>query len=399
MLDTFLYFTIIVLLIIFFIKIKSNILGIFLLISYGFIALASIGLCLFPNSELNISNITFLPYLYLIIAYLIFFAPFLYSKKDLSSSKVIFKINKYYLIFAFLYITASLITIKISIPFASLMLQLGDWAASYREETPVIYSNFIEYVAILFTSYTRLLALILGVLMFRKYQLLKYKYIAFFLILSGIVTQIFSAIICTSRSMIFEIFLLLPAIYLFFYNDIDNKRKKIINTVILLSLLYVLHFFIDVTISRFESRGIFDSMLSYMGQAPIVFNTQMFGILDHFLYGDYTLGNLYGIKSFSPLSIGGLWGTRFYTFVGWLYVDWGEIGTIICGLLLNLCCYLFIKKKSFDISDVYILFSYYLFLIKGVFVIGRSYVIQIIAIVIIYFVLKIMDYFSRGQRA
>jgi len=397
MFDTVLYFLILLFLTFLFAKVKSNVLGIVLFFCYGLVAFASCVIHITPVPDLDIERITLTPYLYLVLLYVIFFAPFLYSKKDLSESKVVFKINRYYITFALLYIVASLITIKISIPVASFMIKLGDWASLYREETPVIHSNFIEYASILFTSYTRLLAFILGILMLRKMQSSLYNCIAILLILTGVITQIFSAIICTSRSMIFELFVLLPGIYLFFYQSIAKEKKRIVNILVVLFTVYVCGLFIDVTVSRFESRGIYDSLLSYLGQAPIVFNTQMFGLLDRFLYGDYTLGNLYGVKSFSPSMIGGLWDVRFYTFVGWLYVDWGGVGTILVGLLLNLLFFFFIKKKTLYVSDIFILFSYYLFLIKGVFVIGRSYIIQIIASFVIFFILKFLDYFSKGN--
>ena len=401
MLDTFLYFLILLLLLLFFIKKKSNVLGLWLFGSFLTVAFFALLLCVDdPFADKDVSNIVFLPYLLLIVGYLLYSFPFLFSKEEFSASKVAPNLKKTYVFFAILYVFCSIIVIYSSYSIVSFLVEFGDWEVSYREDSLVRYSNFIEYNSIIFTNYTRILAFVVGFLMLRKGEKSSVIYIiACCLILAASVTQIFNAIISTSRSMIFELIILLPAMYLFFCRQIDKKINQIINILFVVIFFFALYFFIDVTISRFESRGTYDSVISHFGQAPIVFNTQMYGQLDHFLWGEYTLGKLFENAGIVPASIGGLWDVRFYTFVGWLYVDWGGLGVVFFGVLLGLFFFFFIKKRKYDVSDLFLLFSYYTFLLKGVFVIGRSYIITIVSTVVIYLLLKgFVDFFAESRK-
>lgn len=277
-----------------------------------------------------------------------------------------------------------------SLPTTFLMLQIGDWASTYSEETPKVYSNFVEYFSINFSNYCRILAFVLAFLMLRKTEKRKYVLpISLNLFAFALLTQIVNAIICTSRSMLFELIALLPSMYLFFLDDISQRKKYFVNIFFVAFLALTFFLFVDVTISRFDTRGPLNSFLSYSGQAPIVFNTQVYGTLDHFLYGDYTLGKLYGVDYVSPSELGGKWETRFYTFVGWLYIDWGVLGSLLIGCAMSLFFYFFIEREKYSVADVFFIFSYYVFLLKGIFVIGRSYITSIVVTITMYVIMKV----------
>lgn len=397
MLDTFLYFLILLFLLVFFVKMKSSVLGLWLLGSFLMVSIFAILLCIDdPFADKDVQNIVFAPYLLLIVGYVLFSSPFLFSREEFNVAKVDLNLKRVYVFFAVVYVVCSIVVIYASFPAVSFLIEFGDWESAYREDSVVRYSNFFEYFSIMFTNYTRILAFVVGFLMLRKGEKSYINYIiASCLVLFASATQIFNAIVSTSRSMIFELIVLLPAMYFFFYQQIEKKINRVVSVLFVVIFFFALYFFIDVTISRFESRGTYDSVISYFGQAPIVFNTQMYGRLDRFLFGEYAFGKLFDNSNIIPASIGGLWGTRFYTFVGWLYVDWGGWGVAFWGVAIGVIFFFFIKKKTYDVSDLFLLFSYYTFLLKGVFVIGRSYIITIISTCAIYLFFKgVIDFFD-----
>ena len=401
MFETIFYSVILLCIFIFLVKMKSSVLGLWLFGSFLMVSFFSILLSIEDTfADKDVYNIAILPYFLLIVAYLIYSFPFLFSKDEFNALKVDIDLKKFYMCFAIVYIVCSIIVIYSSIPVVSFLLEYADWDVAYREDTLVRYSNAIEYYSILLTNYSRILAFIVGFLLLRKKFNSHFSVIVgVILILMSSITQIFSAIVSTSRSMIFEMLILMPAIYFFFCRQY-SKRINFIGWILIVIIFFCsLYFFVDVTISRFEGRGTYDSVISYFGQAPIVFNTQMYGLIDPFLYGEYTLGKLFSNSNIAPASIGGLWDARFYTFVGWLYIDWGGVGIVVLGVALGCLFFFFIKKRKYAVSDLFLLFSYYSFLLKGIFVIGRAYIITIVSTLIIYLFLKFfVDVVSIEQK-
>lgn len=360
--------------------------GILLILLYFFISLNSI--IVMKNSLINTDGITIIPYIFLLLIYFILFMPFI-IKNEFSVKKLKYKINKRYTIFSIIFIICSLLTIKIYFPVVKELLISGNWL----ENRNILYSgqrvlnyNTIEYYALQFTSYTKLLFVILGFAMLRVQNNKKVNIIGFTNIINYLIVDVMSAISTSSRGAIVNIFLLIIALYLFFYKDFNISQNRIIKVAILLFLIYIIPYVISVTFSRFSSNSV-NSLISYFGMSPVVFNNSVFNITKH-LHGAYAFGNLFTNINFRPDMIGGTWGTNFYTFVGWMYIDWGLIGTFLISIGISFFLFFKIKKKKYYISDIYIIFFIYYTLLQGTFVIGRDYCYNIVSAIVIYFFLR-----------
>ena len=101
------------------------------------------------------------------------------------------------------------------------------------------------------------------------------------------------------------------------------------------------------------------------------------------------MGRLFGGRSISPSELGGSWGSGFYTFVGWLFIDWGVGGTIVVVSVIALITNQIMRKKIYSIADLFIVFFVYYTLLQGVFVIGRSYIYNIVIAVVIYWFVEL----------
>ena len=213
-------------------------------------------------------------------------------------------------------------------------------------------------------------------------------WLGFTTILSGASVLIVSAMSQSSRGSIVNIALLLGVLFVFFFNELGNKSRIYFSILIFIGFLAVVPYVVEVTMSRF-SDGAIDSLVSYFGQSPVVFNYGVFDI-DKLSFGKYAFGNLFDLGNISPSDVGGSWGSGFYTYVGWLYLDWGFIGTIVTASLISWICIRIIRKKTYTVSDIYIVFFVYYSLLQGVFVIGRDYCYNILMTIIIYYFVKVI---------
>jgi hypothetical protein len=109
------------------------------------------------------------------------------------------------------------------------------------------------------------------------------------------------------------------------------------------------------------------------------------------LWGDYALGDLFVQRPFDQNMIGGKWGSAFYTFMGFLYIDWGVVGTLFLGLLVAVFSLNYLKRGQLKISGCYLLFEYYHFLIDGFLVIGRGLFFRLLAVFLAYGIFRILE--------
>ena len=396
MICTVLYFATLLLITIYcFIKSKS-ILGKYLLIIYTLIAFMSV--ILLKDGLMNESGITLVPYFFLVLSYLVFFSPFLKRDSMCGAHKICFDVDIKYVGFAVIYIICSVISIKCYLPSLTRLISSGDWAINrtnlYSGELVAPYSNFIEYFSMQFTGYFKLLAIIVGFSLLRKnagdfnitYSK-KRQIIGILSIVASVASLICSSMFNSARGTIFNSFVILIAIYLFFYYEIEMNKRKFFTVLGVLVIITILPYIFEVTVSRFGTGDASSSIISYFGQAPIVFNKYVF-TLNEFAWGDYGFSRLLG-TTFSPTSIGGQWGASFFTFVGWLCIDWSPVGVLLIGVMVSYIFYNIIIKESYQIADVFLLFSYYQLLTNGVFVIGASYIYTIMGSLIIYIFLKL----------
>lgn len=332
------------------------------------------------------------PYFFLVICHLIFFEPFLQKKEKFVCEKIQTTVNSNYLLIGYIYILFGVITMICYFPTMIRMVRAANWLDSYGSETVYPYSNIIEYFAMNFCSYFRILALIIGFLIFRGKDLhdKKHTLMSIFLIGIAALTAIGEAIIATSRSMFFDIGLILITMYIFFMSNIEKNRKRFITILCLFALPPVISIFYSISVARFESRGVIDYILYYLGHAPIVFNSQLFQKLNSYMYGKHAFGAMFGLTGLSPTNIGATCGQRFITYVGWFFIDFGYF-TIPIGLLISRFIKGIVDKSTYAISDLLVVFTYYQFLIKGIFVIGTTYYYTLFSTIIIYILCRIME--------
>lgn len=396
-------FTVIYFILMFFLTVymflkKVNVLGRLIFLVYTIGALLAIFAVYYGLTTKQ--NISLLPYLFLIISYCIFFGPFLKNKSICSAYKIVPYVDRKYILFAIFYIVCALISIKCYLPAVGRLMASGDWASNrmelYSENLDAPYSNMIEYYSIQISGYCRILATIVGFSLLRansskkitkKYTVIN-RIIGLLAIFTSIGYILCASIYSSARGTIFNVLVLVMAIYLFFYYEIDKNKRKFITILALLIIACIIPYLIEVTVSRFSSEGAANSVVWYLGQAPIVFNKFIFTLEKH-AWGKYGIGILFG-EEFSAASIGGEWGAGFFTFVGWLCIDWSPIGVIIIGVLSSYLVLKVIKKRIYQISDVFLIFTYYQILTNGVFVIGRTYVYTLIGSFVIYVLLKLV---------
>ena len=386
MIQTYIYMIAMIVMTIFAFVNKYNVMGKILLILYTMISLAAT--ITVKNDLPSVSNISVSAYLFLIIIYIIAFYPYLTRKTRFDVKKLTFTINKKYIAFAWIYIISSLICIAYFIPHIRRLYSLGNWMENRNElYSGALFSNhkWYEYCALQFTGYTTVLALVLGFALIRNRE---HSKLGILTLIAAAVSNGFSSIYQSSRGGILNLVLLIVVLYIFFYNDLENNKKRAITVISFAGIIAIMPYLIDVTVSRFTSSGSINSIVNYFGQPPVVFNTGVFPISQH-LYGRYAFGKLFGPDGFAPSQIGGSWGTGFYTFVGWLYIDWGLAGTPIVTIIISAITIYFIQKKKYCIADLYIIFFMYYSLLQGVFVIGRNYCYNIVMSVAIYIFVKL----------
>jgi oligosaccharide repeat unit polymerase len=366
---------------------KGNILGKIIWGYYcfiGFFSVLSVKLDLVDSVGVSI-----FPYLFLILTYLVYFWPLMRKDRGFDIAKLEYDVNEKYAIFAVIYCIFALIAIYVMFPTVMQLLSSGNWMenrqALYNGDLVFRYSNVIEYWSLLFIDYLRLLALILGFIMIYNEQ---YKKLAITMIILAILTRAMNAIYISSRGEFLDLALLVFSIYFVFAGRFEKNMRRLITVIIIIAVIAVIPYIIDVTVSRFGNMNASGSIISYLGQAPIVFNRGVSPV-HKYQFGNYSFGMLWGIDNIPQSEIGGNWGTSFYTFVGSLYIDFGPVGTLLVGMVISFFAWYECQKPFLTISDVFIILFYFSTLMQGGLVLGRSYCYTIIASLLIYAFIKI----------
>lgn len=385
MIQTYIYAGIMIIILSVIFAKNVNIMGKVLWLLYTVISIFSV---IAMRAELVNSNVRIFPYLFLIFIYLIVFSPFISKKMEFSSEKVTYDLNVKYVIFAYVFIIACIICISYYLPLVKQLTMTGAWNQNRSDLYSGIFHysyTWYQYYALQFVGYTKILGIIVGFIFLRNGQksILGWSSIIF-----GSLASVLSAMSQSSRGSIVNIILLVLVIFFFFYKDMTNNKKRMTSILVLTGIAAILPYVIEVTVSRFSSTGAFDSIVSYFGQPPVVFNYGVSTINEH-LYGVFAWGNLFVDSPISPTDIGGSWGTGFYSFVGWLFIDWGYFGTIIVSIIIAYITSYIIMKSTYDIADLFIVFFIYYTLLQGVFVIGRDYCYNILMAITVYVFVKI----------
>ena len=395
---TIIYGAILFLCFAFFIFQKSSGVFLFLLAEYVLIGVISI-ICIYYG-YVDAADIQLWPYLFLIIIYCISLIPF----KSLNEQKHKLVINcddKIMRFFVLVYIAMSIIAVYVLWPYVSSLLVSKEWNTNrdylYTNDVAIV-NNKLEWVAINFTSYLQIPALIVA---FIFVCLNKYRTLRKILFLSITTTVSMKAIYGSSRGIILDYLLLLIAMILVFKKWMPLKKVLHLFTAVGIFSLLTLVYAIDVTVSRFGSRTQFGnnssvgSLLYYFGHSPITFNIHITRATDMMLgkFGFGPLLSYIGINdTFSKKALGINWGSSFYTYVGYFYIDWGIVGTLALVIFLSYLMYMFIQSDTYTISSLYTIFFYYSFLEKGAFVIGRIFILEFMVYIIIYFLIYVYEY-------
>ena len=192
---------------------RSSKLYLFILAEYVIVGVMSI-ICIY-NNYLDVSAIRFWPYLILIYSFAICFQPL----KINNDRHAVFNIHisdSVLLFFVIAYILMSLIDMKVMFPFVKKVLLNADWNTNrdylYTNEV-VVTNNIIEWFAINFTSYFRIIALIVG---FIFICLDKAKVIRKILLICTSISVAMLALYGSSRGILLDYILLFSAMFLFF---------------------------------------------------------------------------------------------------------------------------------------------------------------------------------------
>ena len=368
---------------------KWNSLGRILVLIYAVLALLALFVpqsgSLLYVARLDETLVTYPIVIFLLVAYFVFFRPFLQKNKNFSVKSLNYRLSGNYKKFAYIYIAFGLLYIVIYASDVINLLRGGDWAANrlLMLEDEAVYpdSNIIEKFAILFVNYFQLLALIVGFLLLREK---KYRNTGIILIVVASLSEFCNDIYVSSRGMIAQFALLLMALYFFFYPDVERRSKHFINFMIVILLLTVGPYLAAVTISRFANQ-VGNSLVYYFGQPVYAFSLEVSKVTEY-MYGRFAFGPLFGDPKY--LDVYGSWDHLFYTFVGWLYVDWGYVGVILIGILCSIVGTRIIRKKKLLMCDIYLLLAYYRILVQGAFTIGRTRCYELIITLVIYAVLR-----------
>lgn len=368
---------------------RTNLLGLALVFVYFAISLVTL---LVPTRGylkysyvLDSNNITYDLVTFMVFAFILFFFPFISRRKSFNAAKIDKEMHENYIIFAKIFIFFASVTVLVYLGKIIPLITSGQWASNRlvmnSDQAVIPYNNVFEKISILFTNYTQLLAIIVGFNLLRTNN--RYTLGSILLIMVGL-TEFCIDMYVSSRGMMAIFIMFISTLYIFFYQDINKKSRKYINLIFLLTIVTSIPYLISVTISRFSSSAV-SSLVYYFGQTPYMFGLEVNTIRKPML-GEYAFGVLSGGVKFSDQL--GIWVRGFYTFLGWLYADWGYVGTILIGIICGILFTLVINKKQFHISDSFLLLGYYKLLLQGVFTIGRTKIYSIIVTLIIYLIIK-----------
>ncbi len=375
-------------------KVKTIDNGLILLFTYTFVAFAClVNLILNPLDQIEY---TVLPFIYLFIINLFFFRPFLQSKINITD-KLKIKKSPIYFVFIYIYIILGGVVIFYGYDKVAETILRNDWN-SVRQDVysgdTVVYENQLERFAKIFTGFLQPMAILFFFYLLTDEFSRKHRVTIIMLLLAIILPSTITIISVASRGMVILLFVQFLVSYFIFKNKFSKKINQTIFKGGIALLAVFLIYSISVTKSRFEENassdlGAQDSLIFYFGHSMLTFAYGLTDTIREFLWGDYLLGKEEILKVGIDNLLGTHFDTKFFTYVGALYLDFGPFFTLIIAVIFPLIMSLIFQfKKNVDMADLMIYVYYLTFLINGVFVVGIGYYIGWIMIFIIYFIFK-----------
>lgn len=363
---------------------------------YGILALCLVGYYLMiaiislyaeKRGVIDGSKTSIIPYIILLVAYTLYFFPFLKKRSTVSLDKFDCNTISKLKTFGIVYIVCAFICIYCYINPLKELIQSGQWAMTrymhYQEGNTTVYTNIVEQVGIAFSLYFYLLAVIVSIVMLKQGKTSRFAYM---LLGSAVVSNFMQALYAVGRGTIFNDLMIVIILYLFVIKDLNKKNILFCAGLIVIAILVIIPYISAITESRFSTDAE-NELLRYFGEAPVVFNANV-ATIDRPALGKYMFSRIFN-TGFSQEEIGGTWGARFFTFVGYIYIDWGVIGVLLGGIFWGL--FYFNRKvqlTSWKLSDFFIIMFYYRSLLKGALVIGSGFLQDVIFAAITYVFLK-----------
>ena len=371
-------------------KSKKINLGFVLILIYTLVSFFSIIFYLDYDSSYNeyVGNISFWPYLFLFIVSLLFFRPFL-NNNEPSIERLGKRKERLIYLFSLIYILASFITVFYQITNIISIFQGGDWLtlrnATYYDEDYKLYDSQSERFARIIASNTKLLAILIY-FYYSTYLKNRLSIFKMILLLSILTPSLFTSFETAGRGSVLFLFFYFLTGYLIFKSKLSNATKLRLKYFAITLISVVLIYIISVTASRFGDQNE-SSIIYYISHSFMTFNYGVADSIVNYANGKYFFNNFFTDPDINYLYLGTHFGTKFITFIGTLYLDFGPVGTFLIALIVPL--FMFLKKKnSNNFSSIFLYSSYYNYLISGVFVVGSGNAQKWLVIVGLFFILK-----------
>lgn len=342
---------------------------------------AVFNLLYYPGHTSYYNDISLFPFLYLFVILMLFFRPYLTTRKEIVDKIMPIGPNsKQFKILYFLcilYIVCSIISVYYSLGQITENMAKEAWGEIYGNEDKFEnpYVNVFDGIAKRYTDYMRPVILLFSFYML-SYFYKKNKLKVLVIISSVILSTMIAAAAVASRGNIINVCILIVLCYLLFKNKIPRKLTKYIYSCFGLFVALFAVYFISVTVARFgEGDSATDSLLFYAGHSMLTFNDGIFYQTTQHSYGCYFFRYFVDLFGFTPIyahtgddAVG-----LFFTFVGSLFLDFPPvllflIAVIFPILVMRLC---HIDKRHMDFADLY-LYVFYLNKLTTGFTVGSS---------------------------
>ncbi|WP_447951998.1 oligosaccharide repeat unit polymerase [Chryseobacterium koreense] len=376
--------------------------GFILLATYCLVALA----CVFHymSAPLDWQGISLLPLLFLFSINLLFFRPYLVNN-NLITDKIEIKKSPVYFIFIYIYIILGGVVVFYGYDKVAETILRNDWNAVRQDVYSgdnVVYENQLERFAKIFTGFLQPMAILFFFYLLSEAFVKKHVLTVVSLLLAVLIPSFLTIVSVASRGMIVLLIVQFLVSYFVFKKNISKKTNRIIKFGSLFFLAVFIIYSMSVTQSRFGesaeggmSGNAEDSLLFYFGHSMLTFADGLADSIKSYFWGDYLFGKEEILKAGIDNLVGTHFDTKFFTYVGALYLDFGPFFTFFIAIIFPfLMALIFQYKKKLDMADLMIYVYYLTFLINGVFVVGIGYYIGWLMIFSIYIIFKIVKFIA-----
>lgn len=322
----------------------------------------------------NESKLSIVPYIYCFLCMILSLQPLrnfrfeglnIKMPSQQNIDKIVYGSFAIYLVFFGMYM--SLISGR-----SSLMSYDDIYADAAAGETVSFGSSTIDFIYGKIITLTRIVPLIVYFFLFNNLANQRKVKKSIILIASMFVLEVAPKILNANRGGVFFTTALLFAYFIFFYNRIDKKTKKIIIIIALSGMLVLLSYIWAISLSRGgdDSKSAMDSVvLRYLGEAYPNLGFNIWGHNINHPYGARYFPSLFGDASTNldtgRSAIHAFWEAKvgipmlnFKTLFGDLYIEFGLLGAFVFTYLIVRLFKWYFKNNSANVFDVCLYFFY-----------------------------------------